>query len=249
MMQTPFHLTDKVILVTGASSGIGRSIAVECARMGARVVLNGRNEARLNETISLMMGEGHQIVAADLSDREGIAALVKVLPTLDGVVCCAGIASTVVLKQSDEADMRQVFDVNTFSIICLVRMLLEEKLLRKGASVVLMSSISGVYCGYVGGTLYGASKAALQGLMKAMALEVAPRQIRVNTINPGMVDTALLDGENIGAEQIAEDVKRYPLKRYGKPEDVAYAAVYLLSEATVWMTGSSLLIDGGYTLQ
>ncbi len=248
-MQTPFHLTGKTILVTGASSGIGRSIAVECSKMGASVLLTARNEQRLNETLALMQGEGHSIMPVDLAQADAINALVEQLPELDGIVCCAGIPSTTVLRQTDDMDMQRVFDVNTFSVIRLVRTLLDEKKLNKGASVVFVSSISGVYCGYVGGSLYGASKAALQGLTKALAMEVAPRKIRVNTINPGMINTSLIEGGDISAEQIAIDVQRYPLKRYGNPEDVAYAAVYLLSDATQWMTGSSLLIDGGYTLQ
>ncbi len=248
-MQTPFHLTGKTILVTGASSGIGRSIAVECSKMGAAIVLTARNEARLNETLSLMHGENHMILPTDLTQANFIGELVEQLPALDGVVCCAGVPSTTVLRQSDDTDLQRVFDVNTFSVIRLVRTLLDTRKLSKGASVVLVSSISGVYCGYVGGGLYGASKAALQGLTKALALEVAPRKIRVNTINPGMVNTSLIEGGDISQEQIETDVQRYPLKRYGNPEDVAYAAVYLLSDATQWMTGTSILIDGGYTLQ
>ena len=115
--------------------------------------------------------------------------------------------------------------------------------------MVYISSINGNNCAYIGSSIYAASKSALIGFMKAVALELAPRGIRANSINPGMIETDLLINGNIGAEELETDRLKYPLKRYGKPEEVAYAAVYLLSDATQWMTGSSLLIDGGYTLQ
>lgn len=248
-MQTPFHLTGKTILVTGASSGIGRAVAIACAQMGAKVILNARNVERLEQTCIAMEGDNHLICPADLSNVTSIEALVEQLPNLDGVVCCAGVVNTIVFRQTDEEDLQRIFTTNTFSVIRLLRTLLENKKLKKEASIVCVSSISGVYCGYMGGGLYGASKAALQGLMKGLALEVAPRKIRVNTINPGMIATPLLEQTDFTAEQLEEDAKRYPLQRYGTPEEVASAAVYLLSDATRWMTGTSLLLDGGYTLQ
>ena len=248
-MQIPFHLTGKTVLVTGASSGIGRAVAIACAQMGAQVILNARNVERLEQTRMAMEGDNHQICPADLSTVASIEALVEQLPNLDGVVCCAGVVNTIVFRQTDEEDLQRIFTTNTFSVIRLLRTLLENKKLKKEASIVCISSISGVYCGYMGGGLYGASKAALQGLMKALALEVAPRKIRVNTINPGMIATPLLEQTDFTAEQLEEDAKRYPLQRYGTPEEVASAAVYLLSDATRWMTGTSLLLDGGYTLQ
>lgn len=141
-----------------------------------------------------------------------------------------------------------MFQINAFSSIRLVRALIQNKKLEKEASIVFVSSISGVKCGYIGGSLYGATKGALEGFTKATALELAPRKIRVNTINPGMVESNLLNNSEISEEQLEADKMKYPMKRYGKPEEIGYAAVYLLSDATKWMTGSSLLIDGGYTL-
>ena len=111
------------------------------------------------------------------------------------------------------------------------------------------SSMSGVYCGLAGGSLYGATKSAILGYTKALAIELAPRGIRVNTIHPGMIETPLTAGTALSKEQLEEDAKNYLLGRYGKPEEIAYSIVYLLSDATIWMTGSQLLIDGGYSVK
>ena len=139
--------------------------------------------------------------------------------------------------------------INTFVPIHLTRLVLQHKKLNKGASLIYISSINGNNCAYIGSSIYAASKSALTGFMKGVALELAPRGIRANCINPGMIDTDLLKSGSIGQDELEKDRLKYPLKRYGKPEEVAYAAVYLLSDATKWITGSSLLIDGGYTLQ
>ena len=145
--------------------------------------------------------------------------------------------------------MEKIFEVNTFSHINLIQQLLVLKKLNRGASIVFTSSMSGVYAGLAGGSLYGATKAALAGYTKALALELAPRGIRVNTIHPGMIETALTKGTVLSQDVLDEDAKNYPLGRYGKPEEVAYSVVYLLSDATVWMTGSQLLLDGGYSVK
>jgi NAD(P)-dependent dehydrogenase (short-subunit alcohol dehydrogenase family) len=175
--------------------------------------------------------------------------MVEQLPKLDGVVSNAGIVKSLITQASEPKDVDDIFKINTFAPINLIQFLLQAKKLNRNASIVFISSISGVYCGYLGGGLYGSTKAALNGFTKALALEVAPRDIRVNTINPGMVDTDLFVEISVSKEQLEEDRKNYPLKRYGKPEDIAYAAIYLLSDAAEWVTGSSLLIDGGYTLK
>lgn len=247
-MQNIFSLTGKTILITGASSGIGKAVAQQCAAAGANCIITARNERRLKETLDSLDGENHQMFIADLSDKKQIEILVSFLSKLNGVVCCAGIVETKVLKFSDDADLERLFQTNAFSSIRLIRSLVQNKKLEKEASLVLVSSISGVKCGYLGGSIYGATKGALEGFTKAIALELAPRKIRVNTITPGMVESNLLNNSEISEEQLEMDKLRYPMKRYGKPEEVGYATVYLLSDATKWMTGSSLLIDGGYTL-
>ena len=247
-MQEIFSLKGKTILVTGASSGIGKAVAQECAAAGANCIITARNEKRLKQTMDNLAGQGHKMILADLSSEEGIQALTYELPKLNGIVCCAGIVETKVLKFTEEDDLKRLFDTNAFSSIRLIRVLVQEKKIQKEASIVFISSISGVKCGYIGGSIYGATKGALEGFAKAMALELAPRMIRVNTITPGMVDSNLLDNSEISPEQLEADKKKYPLKRYGRPEEIGYATVYMLSDATKWMTGSSILIDGGYTL-
>lgn len=247
-MQNPFSLEGKTILITGASSGIGKAVALECAAAGAICIITARNGERLLATLSSLDGEGHKIILADLSNPESIEAIVDQLPKLDGVVSCAGIVETKMLKFTEEDDLLRLFNTNAFSSIRLIRTLVQQKKLKKEASIVIISSISGVRCGYLGGSIYGATKGALEGFTKATALELAPQKIRVNTITPGMVETSLLKDSEIDSELLEADKLKYPLKRYGNPEEVGYSAVYLLSDATKWMTGASLLIDGGYTL-
>jgi len=248
-MNNPFTLFNKTILVTGASSGIGRSIAITCSQMGAKVIITGRNENRLQQTYIDLEGNGHEKVIADLTDLTQLKDMVEQLPKLDGVVSNAGIVKSLITQASEPEDVDDIFKINTFAPINLIQFLLQAKKLNKNASLIFISSISGVYCGAVGGSLYGSTKAAIDGFSKALALELATRGIRVNTINPGMIDTGIFDNTPLSQEQFDEDIKNYPLKRYGKPKDVAYATVYLLSDASGWVTGTSILIDGGYTLK
>ena len=247
-MQNPFSLEGKTILITGASSGIGKAVAQECAAAGASCIISARNEERLSATLGSLKGEGHQSVLADLSKSADIEKMVEQLPKLDGIVSCAGVVETKMLKFTEDEDLLRLFSTNAFSSIRLIRALVQNKKLKKEASVVIISSISGVRCGYIGGSIYGATKGALEGFTKATALELAPQKIRVNTITPGMVETSLLKDSEIDDELLEVDRRRYPMKRYGNPEEIGYSAVYLLSDATKWMTGTSLLIDGGYTL-
>ncbi|MFZ2339343.1 MAG: SDR family oxidoreductase [Bacteroidales bacterium] len=244
----PFSLADKTILVTGASSGIGRAIAIVCANMGASLVITGRNPERLAETYSLMDGTNHTQHCADLTVEEELQSLVSSLPPLDGMVSNAGIIKPLVVQSIEKEDVDEIMQVNAIAPIHLSRLLVQQKKLARGASLVYISSINGNDCAFYGSSLYAASKSALTGFMKSIALELAPRSIRVNCINPGMIETGLMKGSLLGAKEHENDVAKYPLKRYGKPEEVAYAAVYLLSDASQWVTGSSLLIDGGYTL-
>lgn len=250
-MINPFSLGGKTILVTGSSSGIGRGIAIECAKMGAKIILNGRNVDRLKETLGLMEGEGHQIVVADISKQEEIDRLVAEVPALDGCVLCAGIPQVCPVKHFKRNDIEVILSVNTVAPIMITSGLLKKKKIRKGSSVVLIESISGVFVGTKGDVSYNASKAALNGFLKGSALELAGQGIRINAINPGLVPTNIL---NLTNEIFAEShhteimVNSYPLKRYGTPEDIAYGVIYLLSDASSWVTGTNLVIDGGYLL-
>jgi NAD(P)-dependent dehydrogenase (short-subunit alcohol dehydrogenase family) len=249
MMRNPFSLEGKVILITGAASGIGRATAIQCAGMGAKVILVDLNEKGLKETQTMINQSNSECHALDLTNIEKLTEMVAMLPKLDGVASNAGIVLSLLAKFSEPKDMERIFNINTFSHINLIQQLISQKKLNKGASIVFTSSMSGVYCGLAGGSLYGATKSAILGYTKALAIELAPRGIRVNTIHPGMIETPLTSGTALSKELLEEDAKNYPLGRYGKPEEIAYSIVYLLSDATVWMTGTQLLIDGGYSVK
>lgn len=238
-----FSLSGKTILVTGASSGIGRGIAIACAEAGACVVLNGRNVARLNETLSQMSGEGHIVIPADLTDATQRHALVEQVPELDGLVQCAGVMNRVPCKSIGQEDLDSVFAPNVDAPILLQAELLQERKIKKGASIVYMASIA-ARSAVAGNALYSASKAAIISYAKCLSLELAPRQIRVNCICPAMVwtDLALVGATR---EELEQDQLKYPLKRYGQPEDIAGLAIYLLSDVSCWMTGSCVEITGG----
>ena len=247
MEYNPFTLKGKTILVTGASSGIGQATAVECAQMGAEVVITGRDTERLQATADLV-GTPKTLIAADLTNQEDVERLVASLPPLDGAVLCAGNSTTLPLQFGSREKFDEMFNVNFFAPVELLRLMYKKKVLQKGASVVLIASIGGTHSFMPGNGVYGASKAALNSLMKYAAREYASRKIRVNSICPGMVDTPLIHRGTITEEQLAEDAKRYPLGRYGKPDDIANGAVYLLSDASSWLTGHDLVIDGGFSI-
>lgn len=233
----------KTILVTGASSGIGRAIAIACAAKGMRVVLNGRNVARLEEVRAQMSGEGHIILPADLTDKAQREALATQLPVLNGIVHCAGIGSRVLCKMLEQDDVQQVMETNFSAPVLLQAELLQEKKVAKEASIVFIASAAATMPS-IGNSIYSASKAALISYAKCLALELAPRKIRVNCISPTMVwtDLALVGATK---EQLYEAEQAYPMKRYGQPEDIAPMAVYLLSDEAAWVTGSNFELTGG----
>lgn len=244
MNYNPFSLEGKTILVTGASSGIGRGIAIVCSKMGAAVIVNGRNMAKLQETISLMEGDRNTIVAGDLTNKTSLTEIVENLPKLDGIVHCVGIGQRMPCKDLTENDVVQVMDVNFKAPVLLQAEILRQKKINKGASIVFIASIAS-WSPSIGNSMYSASKGAIISYANCLSLELAPRNIRVNCISPAMVWTDLIQNEAVDEEQLKEDEKRYPLKRYGKPEDIANLAVYMLSDASTWMTGSNVKISGG----
>lgn len=240
----PFSLEGKTILVTGASSGIGRGIAVTCSKMGATVVINGRNKQKLQETLTLMDGNEHIMLSGDLTNQEDLVFIVNELPKLDGIVHCAGIGQRILCKQLNEKDIETVMGINFNAPVMLQKELLAQKKINKAASIVFIASIAS-WSPSIGNAIYSASKGAIISYANCLSLELAPRQIRVNCISPAMVWTDLVLADGIDEDQLKEDEKKYPLKRYGTPEDIANLAVYMLSNASSWMTGSNVKISGG----
>lgn len=240
----PFSLTGKQILVTGASSGIGRGIALACAKMGATVIVTGRNMARLNETLNLCPEGDHKAISADLTKAEDIEALLNELPKLDGLVQCAGVGSRVFCKALDQQAIDHIMKPNLEAPILLQTSILAKKKINKGASIVYVASKAATSPA-IGNAIYSASKGAIISYAKCLALELAPRQIRVNCICPAMIWTDLILQDGLTKEEMEEAQLKYPLKRYGQPEDVANLALYLLSDAAAWMTGSAIELTGG----
>jgi NAD(P)-dependent dehydrogenase (short-subunit alcohol dehydrogenase family) len=240
----PFTLEGKVFLVTGASSGIGRGIAVTCSKMGATIIINGRNIAKLQETSSQMAPDKAIIKPGDLAETATLSALVSELPKLDGVVHCAGMGQRIPCKDLQIDNVNQVMDVNFKAPVMLQAELLRQKKMNKSASIVFVASIAS-WSPSFGNSIYSASKGAIISYANCLALELAPRKIRVNCISPAMVWTDLVLADGTDVEQLKEDELTYPLKRYGQPEDIANLVVYMLSDASTWMTGSNVNITGG----
>lgn len=247
-MHNPFTLQDKTILVTGASSGIGQCVSIVCSKMKARLVITGRNEDRLNETYEKLMGEGHRAVIADLSTQEGVDYLVSNCEQLDGVVHCAGIPKICPVKRLNRGLLYDIVNTNELAPILLTAALLKNSKLQKQSSIVFIASIAGVFrAGSVGDSDYSATKGALSGFAMTAAKELGPQGIRVNTICPAVVETPILANSYnmMTEEEIKKKLSSYPLRRFGRPEDVANGVVYLLSDASSWVTGINLAIDGG----
>lgn len=240
----PFTLEGKTVLITGASSGIGRGIAIACSKMGASVIINGRNKLRLEETLEQLDKRENVIAQADLSDKEQLSDMVSLLPKLDGIVHCAGIGQRILCKQIMENDVDDVMTSNFKAPVLLQTELLKQKKINKSASIVFIASIASESPS-VGNAIYSASKGAIISFANCLSVELAPRKIRVNCISPAMVWTDLILKGGVTEEELREDEQKYPLKRYGTPEDIANLAIYMLSDASSWMTGSNVKISGG----
>lgn len=253
MISSPFSLQGKTVVITGASSGIGRECAIQCSRMGARVISLGRNEQRLNELMGILEGEGHTMRVFDLTDLDGIKNLVNDIYTnygkVDGFVHSAGIEKTAPSKLLSPSDYEILLRVNTISAFEFIRQLCQMKYFNQGGSVVLIASITALIARN-GLTAYSASKGALISGSRTLALEYAKRRIRVNTISPGTIKTPLMENylSTLSEGDREKRLEGFPLG-IGEPSDIANACVYLLCDASKWMTGQNLIIDGGYTIK
>jgi NAD(P)-dependent dehydrogenase (short-subunit alcohol dehydrogenase family) len=247
-MENPFSLAGKTVFVTGASSGIGRIVAIECSKIGATMVITGRNSERLKETCDRLSGTGHSILVADISSEEEVRRVAESLPPIDGMVHCAGIYRLTPVSFANQELVREVMETNFLGPMALTRETSRLKKIKRNGSVVFISSVAGSHVSSPGGSVYSASKSALIGMARGMALDLAPKGIRVNTVAPATIQTGIFDRSPVSEDQLKEDLRKYPLKRYGKPEEVAYMVIYLLSDASLWVTGSNFVIDGGFTL-
>ena len=248
MSYNPFSLEGKTVLVTGASSGIGRATAIECSKLGARVIITGRSIERLQETFNLLEGIDHLQIVADLNEENDIATIVEQCPVISGLVNNAGRGKSKPVQFINLEDLQEVYQTNIFGGVLLTKMLLKKKKLALGGSIVFSSSISS-HMTAPGLGIYASSKAALLAYMRTCAIELGAKGIRANAILPGMVETKLINSGTYTDEDKKNDLNLYPLGRYGSPEDVAHAIAFLLSDASSWMTGSELVIDGGRSLK
>ncbi len=248
MAYNPYSLEGKIILVTGASSGIGQATAIECSKLGAKVVITARNKERLEQTFSKLEGDSHEMMISDLADIESLNQLIEQMPIINGFSYNAGIACIKPVVFYKEKDIQTVMQTNAIAAAMLTKACVKNKKLAKGASLVFTSSIEGPFGTGKGNGVYGMSKAALSAFVKTAALELAAKGVRCNTINPGMVRTPLITSGEISEEQLQLDAQKYPLGRYGEPQEIALATAYLLSDAAAWITGTELKIDGGITL-
>ncbi|MBN2680965.1 MAG: SDR family oxidoreductase [Bacteroidales bacterium] len=239
-------LKNKTILVTGASSGIGKECAILASKEGANIIITGRNVERLKDTFEKLDKSGnHKLFAADLCNQSDVDSLILNLPKLDGIVFSAGVSNVLPAKFIRKKHIDETMDLNFNSVVLLTAGILSKKLINNNASLVFISSAVTKYP-YVGASLYIAGKMALDGYVKVLALELAAKKIRCNTISPNFVKTPLLGTEEqlIMEEAIEKHKNIHPLGM-GMPEDVANAAVYLLSEKAKWLTGTNLFLGGG----
>lgn len=252
MSYNPYSLEGKTILVTGASSGIGRATALECSMLGATVIVTGRNDSRLQEVFNELSdgnGQAHKMIVADMTSDAGLEAISNGLPLLDGVSDNAGITNgNKPVKFIKDEELMDVLNVNTLSHVRLARMLFKKKLLNKKASYVITASIGGNTSHVTGQAVYGMSKSAVNSFMQYCAIEFSSRGIRCNSVCPGMIKTPLIHVDTLTEEDMVKDADKYPLKRYGEPEEVAKVNAFLLSDASSYVTGASIIVDGGYSI-
>ncbi len=241
-----FDLTGKRILVTGASSGLGRQCAITASQYGATVVITGRNQERLLETFAQLTGPDHQWLLADLTNETEITHLVDHLPSVNGVVYSIGISDLSPARFIKAEDISKTFNISyNASVLLTSHLLTRKKLLHNACSLVFISSISTRYP-FVGGAMYISAKAALEAYARVLALELASKGIRSNSICPAFVKTPMLDdtAENYSQEAVHKIEERQPLG-LGEPEDVANAVVFFLSDASRWITPTNLILGGG----
>lgn len=251
-MTNPMDLSGKYILVTGASSGIGKGIAVFLSRLGANIAMAARNEERLKETFNELEPGDHSYYLIDLAEPRGVQSMMENIcrdgRRLNGLVHSAGISQTVPLQYIKTEDLNKIMTVNFYSFVELAKHFSKREHNNNGGSIVAISSISG-RVGARGLTAYCASKGALESSIRSMALELAAKNIRINSVAPGIIATQMYDGikQLAGGKDFDSELKKRQVMGVGSPGDVAYAAAFLLSDASRFITGTSMVVDGGYS--
>jgi NAD(P)-dependent dehydrogenase (short-subunit alcohol dehydrogenase family) len=251
IFESAFSLKNSKILITGASSGIGREIAIIAAKHGAIIYAVGRNQKKLNLLKDIIGNKNCKTFSVDLTDKDNVTKLIEAIDSIDGLVNCAGLIKMSPYKFITQNSFSETFDINVKAPVFLTTMLLKRRKINNSSSIVFISSINGSCIGAKGFTLYSTSKGAISGLVKSLAADLSKLKIRVNEIAPGMIITDGINSieENISTSSIQEDMNKYPLGGYGYPDDVANGCIYLLSKASKWVTGTKLIIDGGFTLK
>jgi len=250
-MHNLIDLSNKHIVLTGASSGIGKVIAILISTLGAKVSIIGRSKETLELVFNQLHGNGHHLFELDITNFEKIEPVINSIVQnsglIDGFVHSAGVEMTRPLKMLKISQYNDVFNVNTISALEITKLITKNNHISSDASIVYISSIVGML-GQIGKTAYSASKGALIAASKCLALELAPRGIRVNTILPALVETQMSSKLLEAMSQESKDnvLKMHPLG-FGSPDDVANAVAFLLSSASKWITGTELVVDGGYS--
>jgi NAD(P)-dependent dehydrogenase (short-subunit alcohol dehydrogenase family) len=244
-------MTGRRVMVSGASSGLGRATAILLSELGAQLVLVARNRDRLEQTRSQLSGEGHHIIERDLgTDIDAIPKWMKqVVETtgpLHGLVHSAGIVALLPLRGLSYGKLHELMDINFSSAVMLTRGFRQRGVVEGGGSIALLSSVAGLI-GQRGLSAYCASKGALMALTRSLALELAEENIRINCVAPGLVETEMVNTQetDLLEDKLALLTQCHPLG-LGRPADVANAVCFLLADTGRWITGTSLVVDGGY---
>ena len=245
----PYSLEGKTILITGGAGGIGSEVARICSKLGARIILTDIRDDALHLALSSLNdvdAGSHIAIKADLTDMNELNGLVDQLPEIDGFVCNAGVMKLVLTQFITEEDLSRIQKINLNAPILLTKALLKKRKIKKGGSIVFTASAAGVFRVSIGNAIYATTKCGIDAFMRTVALEYGPKGIRCNSVNPGMVETSLIGG--FTEEEKEKEKLNYPLRRFAKPEDIAFGVAYLLSDASAFVTGTALKIDGGMTL-
>lgn len=250
--RNPFSLEGKNILITGASSGIGRSVAVESSFSGANVFICGRNVDKLEDTFHKLHhgpNQNHKKLIFDLNDEEKLINILNEVDKIDGVVLAAGNDLILPFKFTNNLNLKNILDDNLIGNVSLLQNLIRTNKISSNSSIVFFSSVNGTLIGSKGHSLYAAAKGAINGIVRSLANELARKKIRVNAVAPGLVETGLfqINQNVVSKEEIESYRKDYPLG-FGSPEDVSYLTIFLLSAASKWITGQIITIDGGLTI-